>query len=285
MVPDINAPRLPDEGKADTDRVRDAVSREASSARDEAQKVKSTVADEASRLASSAREMAYEGVESGKAYAAGSLNDFTAAIKKASEELGERDQSMAANLVREAASGLEQVSGAIEGKSVQELTRSVAGFARRQPAAFLIGAALAGVALGRFAKASSEHSEGDYATSGSLGREGSGTGSYDRDRTAGYAGSSASSYRPATASGATSTTGIASGGCATSSSAFSSPGGSTAGSTYATKPMVGSGTPSSEKMGETVRPGSVSSPGTASSASTPASSGSRTPTKGGSNES
>lgn len=294
MVSDINTPRPPDEAKMDTAQVRDAMAREASSARDEAQKANNTVADEASRFASSAREKAYEGVESSKAYAASSLNDFTAAIKKASDELGERDQSMAANLVREAASGLEQVSDAIEGKSVQELTRSVAGFARRQPAAFLIGAALAGVAIGRFAKASSEHSESDYATSGSIGGEAYGAGSYDRDRsnsygsgssTSGstYGDSSTSSYRPSEA-GSTSTSGTARGSAGTSS-AFSSSGGSSAGSTNATKPPVGAGTPSPEEMGETARPGSISSPGTASSSTTPASPGSSTLSKGGNNES
>lgn len=289
MVSDINASRPPDEAKANTAQVRDSLAREASSAHDEAQKAKNTVADEATRLASSAREKAYEGVESGKNYAAGSLTDFTAAIKKASDELGERDQSMAANLVREAASGLEQVSVAIEGKSVQQLTRSVADFARRQPAAFLIGAALAGVAIGRFAKASSEHSESDYATSGSTARESYGAGSYNRDRSSSYGGGSTTSgatYGVSTTSddrpsgaGSTSTSGTA-----TAESDASSSSGSSAGSTYA-GPLGESGTPSREKVGETTRPDSVSSPGAPPTPMPPTSQGSSTLSKGGNNES
>lgn len=161
MVSDINTPRPPDEARRDGERVRDAAARESASVREEAGRAGESLKDGASRFASSAREKAYEQAESGKDFAASNLDDFTAAIRKASDELGERDQSMAANLVREAASGLEQVSGAIQGKSVQELTRSVAGFARRQPAAFLIGAALAGVALGRFARASSDHDQNE----------------------------------------------------------------------------------------------------------------------------
>lgn len=162
MVSETQTTRPPDGSNNDTaDRVRAAATREADSAREEASRAGQSVRSEASRLASGAKQKAMEQAEAGKSIAAENLNDFTAAVRKASEELGERDQSMAANLVREAASGLEQVAGAIQGKSVQELTRSVAGFARRQPAAFLIGAALAGVALGRFARASSEHDRDD----------------------------------------------------------------------------------------------------------------------------
>lgn len=143
------------------------VEREAQSARTEASHAAGTIRDEASKLVSGARQKAEEQVEHGKSAAASSLEDFTAAIRKASDELGERDQSMAANLVREAASGLEQASEALKGQSLQELTRSVAGFARRQPAAFLIGAALAGVALGRFARASGDHADREHLRGGS----------------------------------------------------------------------------------------------------------------------
>ncbi|WP_182086630.1 hypothetical protein [Aureimonas sp. ME7] len=139
--------------------VEQTVSREAGSARAEAGKAAETVKDEAAGLAATAKQKAIEGVEQGKSVAASSLSDFTAAIRKASDELGERDQSLAAGLARQAASGLEQAADAISGQSVQDLTRSVADFARRQPTAFLLGAALAGVALGRFARASSDHAD------------------------------------------------------------------------------------------------------------------------------
>lgn len=172
MVSDTYANTSPPaDAKADADRVRDAASREAASARAEAERAGATLKDGASRLASTAKEKALEGADSGKAIAASNLDDFTAAIRRASDELGERDQSMAANLVRQAASGLEDVSKSIHGKSVQDLTRSAADFARRQPAAFLIGAALAGVALGRFARASSEHDHRDTYGDDRYGRD------------------------------------------------------------------------------------------------------------------
>ncbi|MBC8130319.1 MAG: hypothetical protein H7Y08_08355, partial [Rhizobiaceae bacterium] len=107
-------------------------------------------------FAASVKDRVFKEAEHGKETVSSGLEDFAAAIRKASEELGNRDQSMASTLVREVASGLERATGSIKGKSVQELTQSVTGFARRQPTAFLVGAALAGIALGRFARASGE---------------------------------------------------------------------------------------------------------------------------------
>lgn len=147
--------RLDEDRKA----VGDAARHEAHAARAELGKAGETVREEAAGLASNVKHKAFETAEEGKSAAASSLADFTAAIRKASDELGERDQSMAAGLARQAASGLEQAADALNGRSVQDITRSVADFARRQPTAFLLGAALAGVALGRFVRASSDHAD------------------------------------------------------------------------------------------------------------------------------
>lgn len=167
--------RAPDTGQA-----RDAASRELGSAREETARAAETARVEAGRLAEGAKRKAYEAAESGREQAAGGLEDFTAAIRKASDELGERDQSMAAQMVREAASGLERATGAIRGSNVNELMRSTGDFARRQPGTFLLGAALAGVALGRFLRASSDHADGERLreTTGGGGR---GTGSIPAD--------------------------------------------------------------------------------------------------------
>jgi len=63
------------------------VEREAQSAREEAAGAAGTIRDEASKLVSGARQKAEEQVEQGKSAAASSLEDFTAAIRKASDEL------------------------------------------------------------------------------------------------------------------------------------------------------------------------------------------------------
>lgn len=142
---------------ADGERAKGAIGREAEAAKAELGSATQQVKDGAASLAATAREKASESVEAGKSQLTSSLGDFAAAVRKASDELGERDQSMAAGLVREVANGLEQATGSIEGRSIQDITRSVAAFARRQPTTFLVGAALAGIALGRFARASGEH--------------------------------------------------------------------------------------------------------------------------------
>ena len=153
----------PDHARDDLDRTKDRVREEAHSAKAEARKAADSVRDTASDLSNKAREKAQEQGEKGKEQVAGGLEDFAAAVRKASEELGSRDQSMASNLVREVAGGLEQASRTIHGKDIGELTQSVARFARERPATFLVGAALAGLALGRFARSSGEHDERDYA--------------------------------------------------------------------------------------------------------------------------
>jgi hypothetical protein len=138
------------------DRAKTAVAREADAAKDEIHQAGERLREEASNIASKAKEAVSDRAQEGKETVAASITDFAAAVKRASDELGERDQSMAANLVREVASGLEQASRAIHGRSVGDLTRSVNDFARRQPAAFLLGATVAGIALGRFVKATED---------------------------------------------------------------------------------------------------------------------------------
>lgn len=128
---------------------------EANSAQHELRHAGEAIREEAKGLASAVRDKALDGIESGKSALADSLDDFSAAIHKASDELDDRDQQSAARLARHAASGLEQVGEAMKGRSVQDIAGSIAAFARERPTAFFLGAALAGIALGRFARASS----------------------------------------------------------------------------------------------------------------------------------
>ena len=144
-------------GEGGAKAVLDAVHRETSSASEQASAAVGAVKDQARQAVSTITDKAAASAETGKDFAASNLEDFAAAIRKASEELGSRDQSMISNLVRQAASGLEDASRSVKGASLQDITQSVASFARRQPAAFLLGAGLVGIALGRFARASGEH--------------------------------------------------------------------------------------------------------------------------------
>jgi len=140
-----------------SDKSKNTFGSENTAVRDDMENAKSAMSKGASGVVSGVQNMARETIESGKSATTESIRDFTAAVRKASEELGQRDQSMAADLVRRAASGLEQTAEAIEGTSLDDLARSITSFARRQPTAFLIGATLTGIALGRFARASQAH--------------------------------------------------------------------------------------------------------------------------------
>src|SRR5207244_4069107 len=97
------------------------------------------------------------------------LGDFANAIRRAGDELGNADQSPAARLVRQAADGLENFSRNLEGKQPEDLLDDVRSFARRSPAAFIGGAVLLGVALGRFVRSSESASQGRLKLEGEFG--------------------------------------------------------------------------------------------------------------------
>jgi hypothetical protein len=63
---------------------------------------------------------------------------------------------VASAIVRQAADGLENVSGAMRSRDLDDLVGSVENFARRQPVIFLGSALLAGFGIARFIKSSSE---------------------------------------------------------------------------------------------------------------------------------
>jgi hypothetical protein len=62
------------------------------------------------------------------------------------------------DILREAADGLRHISEAMQGKSIGAMVGELSDFGRRNPVAYLGGAALAGFALARFARASAQSS-------------------------------------------------------------------------------------------------------------------------------
>jgi hypothetical protein len=93
--------------------------------------------------------------EDQKAAGADKLKQVAQAIDSAAGDL-EGELPMTAKTIRDAAAGLEQVSTNLKDRSVEDLTGTVASFARSQPAAFFGGAVLAGIVLARFLKSSPE---------------------------------------------------------------------------------------------------------------------------------
>ena len=133
---------------------KEAVSREMQDARTRLSGVTEGLRSQASEATGTISSLVSEQAERRKEEAADSLRSFAEAIRRAADELGERNHSVPARLVREAAHGLENFSGSLEQRSVDDMARSMTSFARRNPATFLAGCVIAGVALGRFLIAS-----------------------------------------------------------------------------------------------------------------------------------
>jgi hypothetical protein len=114
--------------------------------------------DAANELASGARSAVAEAgeVAAGKSAemkdaAAGEIARTAKGLEAAAAEL--EGSPLQQDLLHEAAEGLKQISQAIEGKSIGTIVEDLSEFGRRNPLAYLGGAALAGFALARFARA------------------------------------------------------------------------------------------------------------------------------------
>jgi len=112
------------------------------------------VRGEAAQFAATARQKAAGAVEQRQHQVTGAIGDFANAIRRASDDLTEHNQGMAAQLVTRAADGLEGVSRSLDNKTPGEMLNAVRDFGRRHPVAFIGGAALLGLAIGRFVRSS-----------------------------------------------------------------------------------------------------------------------------------
>jgi len=113
-----------------------------------------TLKAEAQTFASAAQERVRAEAQRGTQAGAKTLGDFANAIRRAGDELATADQSPASRLVQQAADGLESLSRNLADKDPGDLLNAVRDFGRRNPAAFIGGAVLVGLALGRFVRAS-----------------------------------------------------------------------------------------------------------------------------------
>lgn len=132
-------------------------------ARDAARSTAEDLRRDASRVADRARESVREGVASAQQEANRRANR---SFERAADEVSRTSQALETaagefeegsiqhQLLHRAAGGLHQVSDRIRGRTIGELASGLADFGRRNPAAFIGGAALIGFAVARFARAS-----------------------------------------------------------------------------------------------------------------------------------
>lgn len=116
---------------------------------------------EAQSFASAAQERVRAEAQKGAQAGARTLGDFANAVRRAGDELAGADQSPASRLVQQAADGLESLSRSLADKEPGDLLNAVRDFGRKNPAAFIGGAVLVGLAVGRFARASEPHDHTD----------------------------------------------------------------------------------------------------------------------------
>lgn len=110
-------------------------------------------AREASREAAN---IGREQLQAGAGRAAEGVGDFAEAIGSAANRLSELHHEGLADYANRLASQLNDVSGRLRSKNVDELAGDVRQLAERNPALFLLGSVAIGVGLSRFAKASRE---------------------------------------------------------------------------------------------------------------------------------
>jgi hypothetical protein len=109
-----------------------------------------------------AKEEVTHRAEGAKSSIADEISGVAEALRHATDEM--RDHSTSRRAVGWFADSLSDASQAIRSRDTGQLMNDIGGFARRNPALFLGGAALVGFAISRFAKASSRSSAGDYDT-------------------------------------------------------------------------------------------------------------------------
>lgn len=122
----------------------------------EGQEAASDVGEKYVRQAKSAaqdiKESAVDQAEDAKDDAAQEADRTSMALRNAAHEIGV--ETPQGRLLSEVANGLAEVADATREKSISDMAVGIADFGRRNPVAFIGGAALVGFAIARFARAS-----------------------------------------------------------------------------------------------------------------------------------
>lgn len=106
------------------------------------------------QLAGKAQTRAKSMAASRKGQVAGGLDSVAQALKQTARQLHERRQGGIARYADKAAGRVSRLSGYLNEQDIDRIVDDVEDFARRQPALFLGGAFIAGVAMARFLKSS-----------------------------------------------------------------------------------------------------------------------------------
>jgi hypothetical protein len=156
----------------------------ADQAKQQAGQVVDQAKEQAGQVVDQAKEQATSQLSTQKDRAADSLGTVADALRQSGKHLRDNDQQGFAGYADKAAERVEQFSGQLRGKDVQEIVRDVERYARQQPAVFLGGAFVLGLLGARFLKSTAQREENDEG----------GDYRYDRYRPSAYAGSYRGQY-------------------------------------------------------------------------------------------
>lgn len=126
-------------------------------------------------LANRAKEKGRTLFEQQKETAVGQVGSVANAIRSTASNLQGEGQDTTARYVNMIADQLENFSGKLRDKNLDNLVTDFQGYARRSPGTFIVGSVVAGFFLARFLKSSSERQQYQYEYEGS-GRTGGYTG-------------------------------------------------------------------------------------------------------------
>ncbi|MBZ9991158.1 hypothetical protein LB572_29095 [Mesorhizobium sp. BH1-1-5] len=136
------------------DEVTDRIQQETQSAGEALHDARDEVARRAGAYAAEAQQAVAEKAEQTQRDIGSSLSAFGGALRAASDHLANSDQSAASQFMQDAANGLERLSSSLKEKPFGQVLEDVQSFGRQNPGTLLAGSVLAGLALGRFIKAS-----------------------------------------------------------------------------------------------------------------------------------
>lgn len=151
------------------DTAANAASDVASTAREQAQNVVGEASQQARQIADSLTSQLNEQAGTQQQRAAGSLRELAQGVSDMAEGKGAPSGPLG-DYTRQAADRLHSVAGYLESKQPGEIVSDARSFAARRPAAFLVGAAIAGFAVGRLVKGARSDSgpgSGNSSSSGS----------------------------------------------------------------------------------------------------------------------
>jgi hypothetical protein len=141
-----------EEAKHLKDTTTQSVGEVAGTAMDQAQQVASDVKEQARKLSEDTKSQMQEQAASQRDKAVSTLRSFGDELSVMADSKGEESSGLATQLAREGSSYTYQVADFLDQREPGQLLDEVREYARRRPGTFLIGAAVAGVVVGRLTR-------------------------------------------------------------------------------------------------------------------------------------